>query len=83
MFGQLHPPSEIPFHYPSPSLNGNSSRFQQIPHHQNHVTTKEKYTLRITILSTIYYKHHSLKQSLTIKEISTSKQQIFYQFFSI
>ena len=27
MFGQLHPPSAMPFHYHSPSSNGNSYRF--------------------------------------------------------
>ena len=42
MFAQLHPFSAMPFHYHSPSSNGNSSRFQQIPYHQNHVTAEGK-----------------------------------------
>ena len=40
MFGQLHPPLAMLFHYHSSSSNGNSSRFQQIPYHQNHVTAE-------------------------------------------
>ena len=38
LFGQLYPPSDMPFHYHSRSSNGISCRFQQIPHHQNRVT---------------------------------------------
>ena len=78
IFGQLHPPSAMPFHYHGPSSNGNCSCFQQIPYHQNHITAGGKEHKRIRILSTICYKHHSRKhiilQSLTIKEIITSKQ---------
>ena len=44
-------------------------------------------TPTIGIISTICYKHHSLQhiilQSLTIKEIITSKLQMFYKFCSI
>ena len=42
MLGQLHPPSATPFRNHSPSSNGHSSRFQQIPYHQNHVTAEGK-----------------------------------------
>ena len=38
LFGQLYPPSDMPFHYHSRSSNGISCRFQQIHHHQNRVT---------------------------------------------
>ena len=41
-FGELHSPSEMPFRYRSPPPNGNSSRFQQIFYHQNHVTAEGK-----------------------------------------
>ena len=46
MFGQRHPASAMPFHNHSPSSNGNSSHFQQIPYHQNHVTAEGKRTPR-------------------------------------
>ena len=47
MFSQQHPPFQepspsIPFHYHSPSSSGNSSPFQQIPFHQDHVTVERK-----------------------------------------
>ena len=42
MLGQLHPHSAMPLHYHSPSSNGNSYRFQQIPYNKNHVTAKGK-----------------------------------------
>ena len=47
IFSQPHPPfqepsSSIPFHYHSPSSSANSSPFQQIPYHQNHVTAERK-----------------------------------------
>ena len=86
MFGQLHPPSAMRFHSHSPSSNGDSSLFQQIPIKITSLQ-KEKDTPRIRILSTTCYKHRSRKhiilQSLSIKKIITSKQQMFYQFCSI
>ena len=47
MFSQHHPPFQepslsIPFHSHNPSSSGNSSSFQQISYHQNHVTAERK-----------------------------------------
>ena len=47
IFSQSHPPfqkpsSSIPFHYHSTSSSGNSSPFQQISYHQNHVAAERK-----------------------------------------
>ena len=65
MFSQHHPPFQepslsIPFHSHNPSSSENSSCFQQISYHQNHVTAERKKTPRIRIFSTICYKHHHL-----------------------
>ena len=50
-FGQLHPPSAMPFHYHIPSSNGNSYRFSKFLIIKITSLQKEKYTPRIRVLS--------------------------------
>ena len=81
------PSSSISFHYHSPYSSGNSSPFQQILFHQNHLTAERKGNPRIRFLSAMCYKHHPLQRiilhGLPIKENITSKQLMFYRSYFI
>ena len=89
MFGQQHPPfqepsSSITFHYHSPSSCGNSSLFQVIPYHQNHVAAERKKN-HPKNQDSFYNILQTLPSPTYIKEIITGKQWMFYQshFISI
>ena len=83
MFGQQHSPfqepsSSITFHYHSPSSCGNSSLFQVIPYHQNHVAAERKRN-HPKNQDSFYNILQTLPSPTYIKEIITGKQWMFYQ----
>ena len=82
MFSQLHPPfpepsSSIPFHYSSLSSSGNTSRVQQIPHHQNSVTAEGNITGNIAGNILKAYLHMSVAHFFVFTFINCSCQYLW------